>query len=67
MTLRKGIYKIIWKNVNDDWYYFRVLKELDCGCIKLRGEYDPELDAKHDGDEFYVRPEEIKEMFWRGK
>ena len=64
---KKGIYKITWEDPEYNWKYFRLLEELECGCMRFRGVADMEDGTPHDGSEFTCRPKEIKRMVWKKK
>lgn len=55
------LFKIEWRNEEDDWNFFYLLEERD-GFVKLRGANDPVTGSTHKGDVFWAALDEISVM-----
>ncbi len=55
------LFRIEWKNEEDDWNFFYLLEERD-GFVKLRGADDPTTGSTHKGDVFWAALDEILVM-----
>lgn len=59
--MNKELVKIEWVDPIYDWNWFYLI-ELRDEWLKLEGARDPEFDAPHRGDVFWVHKDEISHM-----